>query len=464
VTGDYAIEDQECVGRLVRSRRDLYAVRVVARRILDPQERVAALERLESLTPRTTARAAVAPPSIPMDPWVASLAGAISYCRRAVEKATPRTAGWASALTALGKAYLGRAATGDAADLPRARLAFENAADTFVDLGLTSEAAAAAFGLGNCDRLIAKTPAELNGVLKWYVQALQQQSKEEEPLAWAETTVAVGEVCAEIFALTADAGAREQAEAAYQRVLAAFASNPVFTQFGTQGIDHAMGRAIAGLQRLDLADLPVPLLPPGFNERETHGNVLFLRPLTTARAVRLENRFTHPERFAVRFDPEPARVTLETVLYRALAEHLSFWSIAGGSDGTGASRLFVLGGDGWKDLALSQFDRADVILFVPSDSAGVRWEIETLLAKSLMTKVLFVMPPAAPDYDVDGLWNSARRALSAHTIAAPDWNPSGLFFAVDATGRVDFTLPFETVWENALYSGIAGRFGLSIGR
>ena len=278
---------------------------------------------------------------------------------------------------------------------------------------MARDVGAAAFGMGNCDRLTAETPAELNGVLRWYVRALERQPEADDPFGWAETTIAVGEVCAEMFGLTRDDAACEQAEAAYERVLAAFASNPAFSDFGAIGVEEVMVRAIAGLQRLDRADLPVPVLPPGFNERETRGNLLFLRPLTTARAVRLENRFTHPERFAVRFEPEPARFTLETAIYRALAEHLSFWSIAGHSDGTGASRMFVLGGDGWKDLALAQFDRADVILFVPSGSPGVRWEIEMLLAKALMTKALFLMPPHAPDYDVEGLWNSARRLPSA---------------------------------------------------
>ena len=34
-----------------------------------------------------------------------------------------------------------------------------------------------------------------------------------------------------------------------------------------------------------------------------------------------------------------------------------FWTIAGHSEGTGASRMFALGGEGWRDLALAQFDR-----------------------------------------------------------------------------------------------------------
>jgi hypothetical protein len=519
VIGDYAIDDQECLGRLLRSARDLHAVRVVARRLLSAEERATWLVRLGSLAPRPTeARAAVTSRflsadeaqdrvkslrplaqqpvtdvkaflwacldgvsrsrtpdlysallilcglhlQIARDPAVNPLTTAIATLRRAVETATPRSAVWARAVAALAKAYLHQAATEDVPDTRRARLAFQTAAEAFAELGLASDMGAAAFGLGNCDRLTAKTAADLNGVLRWYIGALERQPVADDPLGWAETTIAIGEVRTELFELTRGVAAREEAEAAYERVLAAFASNPVFCNFGTMGVEEVMVRAVAGLQRLDRSELPTPVFPPGFNERETRGSVLFLRPLTTARAMTLENRFTHPERFAVRFDPEPARLTLETALYRALAEHLSFWSIAGHADGTGASRIFVLGGEGWKDLALSQFDRADVILFVPSNSPGVRWEIETLLAKALMTKVLFLMPPPAPDYDVEGLWDGARSLLLGHAIEVPAWDSAGLFFAVNAAGQVDWTLPFETLWEHTLYAGMAERFGLTL--
>ena len=518
LTGDYAVEDQECVGRVLRSRLDLHAVRFVARRILDEDERAVWRARLESLAPREAEVRAAAPsqflsaaeaqdrvkslgplaqdlvtdakafPGACLDGISRSrtpelyaallilcglrlltardctadpMAIAISTLRRAVETASPRSVIRARAVAALAKAYLRQAATRNPPDPRRARVAFQHAGEVFAEIGLTGDVAAVAFGLGNCDRLTAKTATELVGILGWYIRALEGQPVEDDPLGWAETTVAIGEVCAELFGLTRDEAARDKSEAAYERVLAAFASNSAFSDFGAMGVEHVMIRAIAGLQRLDREDLPTPVLPPGFNERETCGTLLFLRPLTTARALRLVNRFTHPERFAVRFEPEPARFPLETALYRSLAEQFSFWSVAGHADGTGASRMFVLGGEGWKDLALTQFDRTDVILFVPSDSAGVRWEIETLAGRALMTKVVFLMPPQAPDYDVEGLWDGARRLLSMHAIEAPAWEPSGLFFAVDAAGQVDWTLPFDALWDRTLCASILVRFDLS---
>jgi hypothetical protein len=221
-----------------------------------------------------------------------------------------------------------------------------------------------------------------------------------------------------------------------------------------------MIRAVAGLQRLDFADLPKPNLPPGYLDRQTRGSLLFLRPLTTARGMQLDNRFVHPERVAHRFEREPAQITLEVALYRALAEHLSFWSIAGHPEGAGASRIFALGAEGWRDVARAQFERADVILLLPSNSPGVRWEIETIREKALLAKLLVVMPPHSTSLDVEGQWNDARRLLSEQGIAAPAWKPQGLFFAVGDGGKCDWTLRFDALWENALYAGIAGRFGL----
>ena len=57
-------------------------------------------------------------------------------------------------------------------------------------------------------------------------------------------------------------------------------------------------------------------------------------------------------------------------------------------------------------------------MFVPSDSPGVRWEIETLRAKMLMGKVLFLMSPGAPDYDLEKQWIGARRLLLGQAIEA----------------------------------------------
>jgi hypothetical protein len=518
VSRDFAIEDQECLGRVFRHKADLYATRFVARRLLTPNERKAWLEHLASLaplgvgvqTPATTRVLSVEEAksrlqsltSVAGDPIADANAFARSYVdgvsrsrmselyvsililaslrllaardgpadalpvaiatlRRAIETAGLRSELGARAVAALAKCYLQQAAAHDETAARRARLAFEKAAEVFSQLGRVPDVGAALYGIGNCERLAAKTPSELVGVLGWYGRALERQPEDGDPLGWADTTLAIGEVCAEIYGLNREVAAREQAEAAYERVLAALASKPAFSDLGTGGGAEVMCRAVAGLQQLDFAELPKPNLPPGYLDRKTRGNLLFLRPLTTARGIPLENRFAHPEHFAVRFDTEPKLITLEVALYRVLAEHLSFWSIAGHPEGAGASRMFVLGGEGWRDVALGQFDRADLILLLPSDSAGVRWEIETIRDKALLAKVLFVMPPRSPSYDVEGQWNGARRLLSEQGIEAPAWTPQGLFFAIGADGKCDWTLRFDALWENALYHGIAQRFGLA---
>ena len=515
VSGDFAIEDQECIGRVFRHRGDLHAVRFVARRHLAPDERDAWLARLASLVPTRsigqgppTARilsleqangrlqSLATLPSDPIDDPKAFVGGfvdgvsrsrmgdlyisililcglrllaahggdplpvGVATLRRAVETAQPRSLLWARALGSLAKAYLRQAVAQDQADTPQARLAFRKSAEVFSELGLFHDVGAALYGIGNCERLSAKTPEDLDGVLQWYGRALARQPEDGDPLGWADTSLAIGEVWAETFALNGEPAARERAEAAYEQVVAALASKPVFSALGKDAGAAVMIRAIAGLQRLDFVDLPKPSLPEGWQDRKTRGSLLFLRPLATARSIPLDNRFARREPSAVRFQCEPPQITLEVALYRALAEHLSFWSIAGHPEGAGASRMFALGGEGWKDVALAQFDRADVILLLASNSPGVRWEIETIREKELLAKVLFVMPPHSASLDMEGRWTEAGRLLSEHGIEAPAWQPQGLFFAVTDRGKCDWTLRFDALWENALYADIAVRFGL----
>ena len=165
--------------------------------------------------------------------------------------------------------------------------------------------------------------------LELYGEALRFRTPEATPVEWAETMLARGDVHLTLAGAGGEGTHPEEAEAAYSKVLEQFAANPRFGDLDRDAIGRLMGWAIMRLDQIDREGIPEPRVPEGFRDREVHGRVLYLRPLSSAGTLRVPNRFDEPASFAVQFDVEPEMLTVEAALYRALGEHLSFSGIAG---------------------------------------------------------------------------------------------------------------------------------------
>jgi hypothetical protein len=173
----------------------------------------------------------------------------------------------------------------------------------------------------------------------------------------------------------------------------------------------------------------------------------------------LENLFLDPKAFALQFDTEPATLPLESVLNRALLEHTAFHAVGGSPEGFGGSRMYGIGiGDRWKDTVASMMTSVDVILMVPHNSPGVRWEIEQIKASNALAKTVFIMPPVSPGLDVAALWNDAKPMMSDCDLEFPPYLDNGLLFRLDAQGRLAESFPFDTVWNNTLFQRLEPLF------
>jgi tetratricopeptide (TPR) repeat protein len=507
IQGDYACADQWAIEKLVRGDSDLFVIRYSHYGVADDDLFQARLSHLRSLTPSNDP--APSPPvsnTASMDEVqgrIAQLASldtatiddplrycrdmldgiqrsthghlwsslltlcglkllhrdqyidtAVDFFRRSLEVLAPGSQPWATTSKALAKALLRQAQFSSTPDIAQAYTAFEKAGEIFIDSNNVAEVSDCLHGLGSALMLTAQQPHEYLKVMDMYLQALELRPRDTDPEGWAESNLGFADACLSAFDVTQDSSFKQQAESQYEKVLSALASQEAFAELDSDTIGRLSSWPIFRLNQLDRHGIEEPVMPEGFKDRETRGKVLFLRPFLTAGSLMLSSQFTGPESFAVQFKTEPDPITLESALYRVLGEHLSFSSIAGRSDGLGATRIFIIGGDGWQSMVLSEFDTAEVIMMIPQDSPGVRWEINTLLERKLLARTLFVMPPECHDFDVQALWEKAGSLMSDLGLILPQWQANGLFFQLSEEGSVKRTLPFQTLWDNTLFENV----------
>jgi hypothetical protein len=89
-------------------------------------------------------------------------------------------------------------------------------------------------------------------------------------------------------------------------------------------------------------------VPRGLLDSKKRGQLLYLCPLLSAGHLLLPNQCLAGA-FKVGYRTEPENITLEALLYRALAPNLNFISLGGRADGYGATRMIMAaGGTKWQ--------------------------------------------------------------------------------------------------------------------
>jgi hypothetical protein len=115
-------------------------------------------------------------------------------------------------------------------------------------------------------------------------------------------------------------------------------------------------------------------------------------------------------------------------------------------------RASARGGEGWQDLVASMLAKADIILMLPHDSPGVRWEVEQIVAAHVLSKVVFIMPPAASGgLDARELWKGAASMMRDYSFEIPPFQDDGLFFRLGESGRTVESFAFDVIWDNTLF-------------
>lgn len=264
---------------------------------------------------------------------------------------------------------------------------------------------------------------------------------------WTRSTVDLGDV-----RLSVD---RDAAGATYEEAIERLENTPPEPEAERRmELAMLMMRAIVGIQRLDLLKSGEPIVPEGALDKEKRGKLLYLRPLLTAGSLRMVNRCV-PGTFKVGFAREPDEITLESLLYRALAIDLNFMTLGGRPEGYGGTRFsMAAGGTDWKSMLPQLEEFADLVLMVPHKSEGVRWELDYLVERKALGRTLFIMPPSSIDVDVETMWKEGAVLMGKHGLRFPDYDSRGAICRFGPDGAVAEQWDFDYLWENRLLAAI----------
>jgi hypothetical protein len=373
--------------------------------------------------------------------------------RRALEVLDDREEIWTRTVRSLGVAYLGLALLGDEAVPQPAEYALRIAEASFTTRGLAADAAIVWQSLAHLRLLGVPEPPQLREARDLLERAVATLREVGEPLEWAEAQMLLGDANAALARSLGNGPEGEQAKARardnWRTVLDRLTADQNFSdtdQDQTVGFINDADNRLKGLDRYGIPEPLVIRMP----DKERRGELLYLRPLTSAGMLRVPNRFRNPSALAVQFAVEPDPVSVEAAIYRVLGPYYDFRSIGGPTDGFGASRLYSPGGTVWKTAFALLLERAALVVIMPQTSEGVRWELEQIRLAQMLTRCLFVLPPISNDLDAPKLVAGGCALLSHLGIEAPEYDRDGLLFTVGETGNLCQVFGFDEVWNDTL--------------
>lgn len=179
------------------------------------------------------------------------------------------------------------------------------------------------------------------------------------------------------------------------------------------------------------------------------GTAVYLRPLLTNATLLLPNRFDGRSRVA--FEHEPDVLTVEATIYRSVGWRWNLMSVGEIQEGFGGTRITIArGGTTWQESVSAVLELAHLVILVPSRGEGVAWEMAHLRDTGMLPHTVVVMPPAAADLDVPGLWAGGAELARSLGLRLPAHDPAGCFLVLDADGAVADSWPFPEVWDDRL--------------
>ena len=169
--------------------------------------------------------------------------------------------------------------------------------------------------------------------------------------------------------------------------------------------------------------------------------ILYLRSFATAGRLPVANPQSRSIPFLPGFYRRPTLIDLES----AITDSLWNWCpvvAEGGEDlVVGAGRIRSTE-EKWRQTIVALASRARLILFVPHDSPGCRWEIRALMQCNLQGKTVFVMPPASAI--TADQWKVTQNGWAEENVVLPPYKSTGELFKIDAQGRTSLELKLST--------------------
>jgi hypothetical protein len=199
------------------------------------------------------------------------------------------------------------------------------------------------------------------------------------------------------------------------------------------------------------AEFPSDKTAPGL-----FGDLVYLRSLKSSRRFMIANAFggNRPDIFS--YPREPVQMSLEAAIQRAFMRN--FWNaaIGGPYDPFGMSRCGKIGSRDWQKTIVTAARVADVMFFLPAETAGVLWEAELLLTGRTKAKLVFVMLPQDIEPEAESAWNRLKDLAHSKSLEMPAYSSQGGYFIVSA---MDFKsgnlMPFHSLFDGSLFLAVA---------
>lgn len=133
---------------------------------------------------------------------------------------------------------------------------------------------------------------------------------------------------------------------------------------------------------------------------------------------------------------------LEARIVDALAQWAPVIALGQPGEVWGAGRLQVDEQE-WQGVMEFAFGAADIILVVPGDQPGIKWELNLLKSKALLSRSIFVRPPWSRMFN-DDWWERVTEAMAMAGLSAPDGlgRREGSFFMLDDEGNLGLNVKF----------------------
>ncbi len=108
--------------------------------------------------------------------------------------------------------------------------------------------------------------------------------------------------------------------------------------------------------------------------------------------------------------------------------------------------------DDWKAKVVEFSRDAKLIVMIPNDSDGVKWEIELLREKRYLNKTVFVAPPENQDKTNERFWEKMRLDPKLIDLEIPPYCDAGFVFTLNQDGKIRSSGPLGVDIPLVLFS------------
>jgi hypothetical protein len=195
------------------------------------------------------------------------------------------------------------------------------------------------------------------------------------------------------------------------------------------------------------------------DSQRTDRILLFLRGFRSSKRIWMDNRFSYAHEEVIPFAQEPARLSIEAALTKGLSAPFAPIALGGLSDPLGMARIAsVLDPVAWKDHFNMLCETAAVILVLPDYSDALTWELNQLIDRGYLGRVVLLMTPRSLDPKATDAWVHVAKVFRQRGKDLVPYREDGAFVALSNNGTTSEVHEFSTLLDGSLAATLSRLF------